>query len=305
MKTLKKRVERVIEFHFPLLRQWYRNKIGHGEEWQSRKAILNYYKSNKAAKQDKDIEAALKYIRKKGIHIFPYPFIEKYTPGKIKIHKDKECGLKYVIHNGKRLYYPRETRTMDFQSQYSFLISEQDKQSPHCYETDTFGIEEGDILFDIGAAEGIYALNVIEKIKKVYLFEVEERWIEALRQTFKPWADKVEIFNKYMSDTDSENTAKIDTLVKDLKDGSLLLKMDVEGAESSVIDGAKETLTSDNFKVKAVICTYHNKEDHEVLSKKMKGLGYNVETSKGYMLFEHEKRIAPYFRHGLIYCRKR
>lgn len=78
MKALKKRIERVIEFHFPLLRQWYRNKIGHGEEWQSRKAILNYYKSNKAAKQDKDIEAALKYIRKKGIHIFPYPFIEKY-----------------------------------------------------------------------------------------------------------------------------------------------------------------------------------------------------------------------------------
>ena len=40
------------------------------------------------------------------------------------------------------------------------------EKSPHQYQTDEFYIKEGDILLDIGSAEALVALDVIEKVKK-------------------------------------------------------------------------------------------------------------------------------------------
>ena len=44
-----------------------------------------------------------------------------------------------------------------------------------------------DIAVDAGAAEGIWSLDIIDKIKELYLFECDDDCIEPLRATFAPW----------------------------------------------------------------------------------------------------------------------
>lgn len=299
-----KKFTKYIDLYLPIFMDWIRYKKGDNKNWIIRKNILDHYRTIPQWEIDDEKQEALNYIKKKGVKTFPYAFIDKYDYSKIKVYKDEECDLKYVLHNGHKLYFARNLSIFIIKRLYNSLLIEQDPESAHYYETENCKVNNGDILFDIGAAEGIFALTMIEKLKTVYLFEREERWLEALQQTFKPWNDKVVIINKYVSDKDSNSTIKIDSITQKLDDGSLFLKIDVEGAEESVINGSNNTLTSDKFRAKAVVCTYHNAEDHEKLSAIMKNLSYNTTTSKGYMLFLSDNQIPPYFRRGVIYCSK-
>lgn len=76
---------------------------------------------------------------------------------------------------------------------YRGLYAEQDTESPHYYLHR--GIEElkGRIFLDIGAAEGFSSLQFVDWVDRIYLFEYEDEWIEALTATFLPYQDKCEI----------------------------------------------------------------------------------------------------------------
>ena len=115
---------------------------------------------------------------------------------------------------------------------YSDLLREQDINSPHRYLSESFNPGNDDVVADIGAAEGNFSLSVIEKVKKIYLFEYDQEWIEALRATFAPWAEKVEIINKYVSDYNDESHIRFDTFFEMKKDITFL-KIDVDGAEGN------------------------------------------------------------------------
>lgn len=265
--------------------------------------ILEYYSSQNQDDLDQDLKEAIDYVTKKDITYIPYPYVDGYDPQGVEVHFDSECKMLFVIHEGKRLYFPRKMKKGRVQNVYNYLLVEQDVRSPHCYQNGSFEIEQDDILFDVGAAEGIISLATIEIVKKIFIFEVEERWIEALNKTFEPWKEKVEIINKYVSNQDSKTTVKVDTITQQLDAGdSVFLKFDVEGAEKLVIEGAMETMTSGKFNVKAAICTYHNQKDYVELSQIMKDLNYNIERSNGYMLFLADDLQPPFFRRGLIRC---
>ncbi|NDW17690.1 dimethyladenosine transferase [Dysgonomonas sp. 216] len=267
-------------------------------------SMREYYDKNPQFKDEK-IEEALSYIEKNGWHIFPYEFNEKYKADDIDVLTDSESGLRYVMHNGNRLYFRRKTKESRVKRHYSLLLCEQDPESAHSYISESFGFEKGDILFDIGAAEGNFSLSMVEKASKIYLFESDKEWDEPLKKTFEPWKDKVVIIHKFVSDIDSETCITIDSVVKDLEPGSsVFLKMDVEGAETSVIAGAKKIFDSGNYNVKTVICTYHEANDYVDLSDIMHQKKYAVETSSGYMIFSKGKFVAPYFRRGVIRCSK-
>lgn len=264
---------------------------------------------------DPEMKEVADYVREHGLSVFPYPFTAKYDPASLEIFTDEASGLRYIMQEGRRLYYrlrrhrsflKRKKRQDRSAARYFNGISvEQNPASPHCYETDRFGVDEGSVLFDIGSAEGNYALANIDKVSRVFLFEAAEVWIEALQKTFEPWKDKVVIINKFVSDTDGEKTVTVDGVIRDygIKE-PVFLKLDVEGAESSVLRGAEETLSRPD--TKAVICTYHQQDDHRELSGIMEAAGYDVVTSPGYMLFlyAHTPLEPPFFRRGLIYCAK-
>jgi hypothetical protein len=133
----------------------------------------------------------------------------------------------------------------------------------------------------------------------LYLFEYDPEWIEALNVTFAPWAEKVEIINKYVSDHNDNSHIRLDTFF-DIKNDITFLKIDVDGAESIVLNSCDKIFkTQNSFKV--ALCTYHKNNDEKDFTLLMKNHGFSVTTSKGYMIHYYDKKMeAPYLRRGLI-----
>ena len=124
--------------------------------------------------------------------MFPYDFIHKYDSQEVEVHRDEESDYRYVIYNKKIILPP----WLDFRKYkvLSFLSClEQDNESPHSYASSSFIYNEDDIAVDASAAEGNFSLSIVDKVKKLYIFECSEGWIGPLQKTFEPWREKVEI----------------------------------------------------------------------------------------------------------------
>jgi predicted RNA methylase len=263
--------------------------------------ILRHARRNPEQYSDPGLAAAVEHLRSGAISVFSFPGCEKYDALPVEVHTDAD-GFPWVEHGGRRLYFRRGTEPDAVARNYRRLRMEQDAASPHCYVAEGFGVLEGDALLDIGAAEGIFALDNIDRVSRAVLFEVTPEWTDALRRTFAPWRDKVEIINLFASDTDDECNIRVDTAVRG-ESAPLFLKLDVEGAEERVLDGAAEALSRPG--TRAVVCTYHRHDDHARLSERMRARGFEVATSSGYMLFVHDRRLRPpFFRRGVIYCKR-
>lgn len=266
-----------------------------------RRRILRDVGQNPERYAGPELAQAVDYVCRNGVSIFPHEFREKYDTLPVEVRE--EDGMAWVMRNGRRLWFPCARDPKSTAGNYRSLLREQDPQSPHCYETAGFGFGEGDVLFDIGAAEGMFALDNVEKASQVLLFECEPQWIGALEKTFEPWKDKVKIINKFVSDADGADTVTVDSVVREYGiDAPVFLKLDVEGVEADVLKGAAQTLSRKN--TKAVVCTYHKHDDHKILSEMMRGHGFKVGTSPGYMLFVWDNLKPPFFRRGVIYCSK-
>lgn len=265
--------------------------------------VLRYYSDLAEELVNPEEKTALDYLKNNKLGVFPYPFQKKYNKNKIIVFKDELLKLKYVVHDGKRLYFRRKSSTRGIKRNYNALLMEQDINSPHRYLTSDYRVNTNDILVDIGAAEGILALSVIDIVKKVYLFETDQNWIEALEATFSPWIDKVEIINKFVSDRNDENHVSLDEYFN----GNLkidFLKVDVEGAEEKVLQGAAKIL-SENESLKVALCTYHKPDDAVFFEKYFKDRNFKTSFSNGYMIFNEPKAFyPPYLRKGVLRAEK-
>lgn len=263
------------------------------------KKIPEHYLSLPVNEVNEEQREVLKFIETNEIRIFPYQFHTDYSPDKIEVHYDREKGMRYVLQDGKRLYFKKRWGVNKIKKSYCDLMREQDIDSPHRYLTDSFTIGQNDVLADIGAAEGNFSLAVIEKIRKVYIFEYDQEWIEALRATFAPWPDKIEIINKFVSDKNDKSNIRFDTFFESRKDINFL-KIDVDGAESIVLNSCDEVFKTP-LPFKIALCTYHKNDDEKVFTSLLKNYGFTVTPSKGYMINYYDKKLkASYLRRGLI-----
>ncbi|MFK2820698.1 FkbM family methyltransferase [Flavobacteriaceae sp. LMIT009] len=265
-----------------------------------RREILTFYE-NKST--DEEIKEVIEYLKANPVTVFPYDFKKKYSEDFIEVFTDKSNELKYVIHEDKRLYFKRSLSEEGIKKLYLGLQIDQDIESPHLYLTKDFYLESHDVIADIGAAEGNFSLSNIEKVKKVYLFEYDQDWLEALRATFAPWRDKVEIIDKYVSNVDSESTITMNTFFGQNPDITFL-KVDIEGSEAHFLEGFSEILDKD-MQIKIALCTYHKQNDEEEFTKLLSNYGFKVVPSNGYMIFIYDKKInVPYLRRGLLRAMK-
>ena len=267
-----------------------------------RKIIFNYYSSQPEPPKP-EIQKALDYLKERPMTNFPYLELDKYNPGYIKVYRDKENGLRYVLLDNKRLYFKKKWNKYRIKKAFCGLLKEQDPDCPHCYENGSFKIEQGDVLVDVGAAEGNFALSVIEKVSKVILFESDERWIEALNATFEPWKEKVVIVPKFVGDVTNEGVTTLDDYFTE-EDKISFLKIDVEGAEMALLNGTKRILQKVH-PLKLAICTYHKQEDERLFGPILRGYGFETAPSDGFVLMYHDPKLTPpYFRRGLIRATK-
>jgi len=265
-------------------------------------AIQNYYMGLSEAPTE-EIASVLNYLSRNPLAVFPYDFQDEYVTDKIEVFEDREKGLRYVLLDGKRLYFKKRWGKKKIQYLYNLLCKEQDIRSPHRYLTGQFGFNDGEVLVDVGTAEGNFALSIVEKASRIILFEADKEWIEPLNATFEPWKDKVEIVNKFVSDISDSSNTKLDDYIT-IEGAATFLKIDVEGAESRLLKGCKRIL-SEQRPMKVAVCTYHKQNDVKEFSELLIQNDFKTSHSDGYMLFFYDKQMkAPYFRRGLIRAEK-
>lgn len=266
----------------------------------------NFIKKNAASTQP-EIMQIIEYIRKKPkLVLFPYKELEKYSSSDITVEKDKANGLFFTQYNGKKMYLSRKFKFKAHAVRYiRNLIMEQDAKSPHRYLTPDFNVNTNDIVYDIGAAEGIFTLDVIDKAKKIYLFECDKGWIEALKYTFEPYKDKIEIVNKYISNINDDNNITIDDFTNNRNEFSIVnfIKMDIEGYDEAALQGAVKTLESQT-NLKLATCVYHLPHQEESIKKYLSS--YSNTTSDRFMLYYYDYNISDdYLRHGVLRSKKK
>lgn len=223
---------------------------------------------------------------------------------------DKKYKMPYVLHAGKKLFFPRGYSVQQAMQSYSgyingdLILEKHENGSPHQYQSADFCVKDGDVLIDVGCAEALFALDAVEKASKIYLVERDPKWIKALKATFEPYSNKVVFVRKLITDRNSKNTITLDTLLKNEVHSSLFIKMDIEGYEVPVIKSSQDFLKQ-NIDICLACCTYHKNNDAIELEKQFKELEYTTEFSNGYMLFiRYDQPVYPYFRHGVIRAKK-
>lgn len=247
----------------------------------------------------------LEYIENTGdINSFNMPFVVKYQNINIKIYYDKIAKLKYVIHNGKKLYYPSNVKKNYIISAYKSVLCEQDIESPHRYLNYEEDLKDY-VVFDCGTAEASLSLDLVEVVKHIYLFEAEKMWEEPLKNTFSQWKDKITFINKYVGNGE-KNTISLGEYIKgieekkeiDLENDKIFIKMDIEGAEEDAIKTLIDIMQRGR-NIKMAICVYHRQQAENFI-RNIIPREYYVKERNGYMLFWNNGTEFPYFRHGVI-----
>lgn len=160
-----------------------------------------------------------------------------------------------------------------------------------------FEVSKGDVVFDCGANMGLFSALAINSGGCVYGFEPTPQTRKYLQQYISLYPQKMNIVPYALSDSDGETkfyvnsnlngensinnlygtcneciTVQMKTMDHFVKDKDItkvdFIKADIEGSERNMLMGAKETLK--RFAPKLAICTYHLKDDPEVLESIIK-----------------------------------
>lgn len=243
-----------------------------------KESLLKRYKGT----QDKELREITEYIKNTDLQVFNYKFTEQYKNLHPEIKYDECCELYYVMHLGKKMYFARHLGEKEAVEKYYInILAEQDKDSPHRYLDEQFQVKKRDVVVDIGVAEGNFALEVIDKVSKIYLIEADEGWVEALKETFRFYKDKVIIIQKYVTSINEGQYATLDYLINEPVN---FIKMDIEGNEWDALLGAKDLiLRSQNLR--CAICAYHTDYDEMLITTALNSYGLQCGTTHGYMWF--------------------
>ncbi len=273
-------------------------------------AIYDKYREEIAGKKrchSDELQEVVDFISKYGVRMYCYSFYDEYMNREVPVYYDEECGLYYGICFGRRMYLARQYDTPQKAAVYlKYVCMEQDRRSPHCYFKEGYAVESGDAVIDVGAAEGIFALQILDNAEHIYLIEADEGWCEALDYTFRNDKNKVTVIQGYVSDSDQGENLTLDTFFADKKID--YIKMDIEGAEMKALQGAAGLI--ERCAPKLAVCTYHNAEDEANIRTWMeKAVGYSVKNSSGYVICQGEWELDHIkdvdFRRALVWAERK
>jgi hypothetical protein len=154
---------------------------------------------------------------------------------------------------------------------------------------------------DIGANDGWYALYFASRpnIERVLAFEPEPSVIAAMRENFglndgRGFTSKTTMVNAFVGNTSESGWVKVDDYFSELTP-PVLLKIDVDGGEIDVLEGARQVLTSRHC---SLIVETHSPELEKGCIAMLEGLGYRCEIigNAWYRTLLPEHRAIPHNR---------
>lgn len=245
-----------------------------------------------------EIRNILDYLKNNDLDVFNYDYVKEYDDIQITPLYDAENGMYYVMHAGKKLYFSRKYDSADrVKDYYRSLLIEQDSRSPHKYTDDEFCVEPDSVVVDAGVAEANFSLEIIDRVKRIYMFEADECWIEAIKLTFAEYMDKIVIINKFLSDEISENTITLDAAIDERID---FIKMDIEGYETKALQGAARVLGNKDIRI--AVCAYHRDEDEYLITSYLGKIGFECVPASGYMWYPYGEAYSDKLRRGVLRC---
>ena len=283
-------IRKIRSLYYPLLIKKQRERL--------RTLIKCHYKTT----SDNETLDILSYLETNPVEIIPYEFTKECRACDIRVMRDDNSDYPYVILDGNRVYFPKEMDSEEIRNAVAEALIEQHDKSPHRYLTEQFNIDYGDTAIFVGASDGIFCLSVIDQLKKVYLFEPDIKWFAPLNLTFAPWRGKVEVIQKYVSNTNDPQSVTLDSFLAARNEHVNYIQADIEGAEKELLLGARDTLAKSD-KLKLSICCYHAQADQLELSEILRAKGYGIMYSRGYMVMWMQLPCKkPYLRKGVIYA---
>ena len=143
---------------------------------------------------------------------------------------------------------------------------------------------------DVGSARGLLALDVIDRVSKVYLVEKSKRWWKPLHATFAPYKDKIEFVKGDLVENKQDpkkkkkkETVRLADLLERCGQQRVFVMMDMEGQELEVLREAQEFLRTATNPITLAVCAYHRTTDYADLLHFFESIGYQTETQPGYM----------------------
>lgn len=268
--------------------------------------LIRYYILNSYGHtEDTDILSVLDFLRRRKSEMISYDFIEEYHKLDIPIYFDDEAGYNYTVFRDKKVYFPAGMSVSAIKNSVIIGLIEQDSRSPHCYLSDFLGEIEGESAIICGASDCLFTLSIIEKFKKIYLFEADNRWVAPMRLTLRDYLGKIEIIPKFISNHDNEEkaTIRLDTFWKNHNYPKIsYLQADIENHEINLLRGAEEVLANNHLKMS--ICCYHTHRQKVELEAHLMNARYCVSFSKGYVIVWTDLPLrSPFLRKAVIYAK--
>ena len=221
------------------------------------------------------------------------------------------------------------------------------QRNPHAYQSERYHVQEGDVLIDagggkclspvaviedlidkvgeafskqkrngewdveldVGSARGLFALDVIDKVSKVYMVERTHHWYKPIEATFGPYKDKVELVKGRLSDKKQEKkkekkktkNIQLADLLEQCGQQRVFVVMDIEGKELDVLNDAQEYLREAKNPITLAVCAYHRPTDYDDLMHFFETIGYHTETQHGYIYTNINDEHGIYsLRKGMI-----
>lgn len=147
------------------------------------KKVLDFFRKEEAIYftkkniKNNEQKEALRWIRKNSLSMYPYDFKKAYKENDIEVFNDDEADLKYVLYKNQRVYFKRGMSERTIREAFNNSLLEQDENSPHRYLGSSQIKLKNKIVADIGAAEGNFSLDIVNDVRKIYIFESDFGWI--------------------------------------------------------------------------------------------------------------------------------
>ena len=283
----------------PRLEKEIRHYLRKRREARLRREILRYHEHS----GDREIREVLDFLRYHPVGLIPYPFREEILVRPVAVNRGDD-GVPYVLHGGRPVYFPRDWTDEKVKAQYLWSAMEQESpRSPHRYLPLELDLVAPGTAVLVGASHGLFALDVLDRADRLCLVDSDPKWIDPLERTFRGQLGRVQVLNRLLSDCDGLSTSRLDSIFSGREEEIGYIQMDVEGMEREVLRGARAILSRPG-KLGLSVCCYHAQEDEQEIGSLLRGYGFEVRTSPGYMICDLGEWKPPYLRRGVIHAWK-